>query len=390
MIKKIVLLSFLVFSFFLIISSVAAANYYVNTSTKHSDIANWMKKDAKNGDNLIFTGSKYDLTDTIVVSKSVNIKSVNKTQINLKKSKNMFNVTVSGVNFDGLSLKLSCENYGDYGGVYVICAPYASGSSKKINIKNTDINTTGYSEAISIDNWYGNITNCKINMESNDYHVGIGGYKWVGSIMNSKISAGKRCTPIGFEQWNGNIVNSKIHSKFNSIGSIHRWSGKITGSNLSCPGDLNWEGVSLDNSKGTISNSTITVKRGIALGICDEVKVINCSITSGKNYSKIFRYRPDLFIGSVKKSGTTYNIYYDNIMFTDSKPCYLVVKCGDIILKKIHVNSLKGEIMSPGKTVKVSIPDKYANTKYTKTAIIDYYNENKEYDRKNNYYNFKF
>ena len=141
MIKKIVLLSFLVFSFFLIISSVAAADYYVDSDTEHSDIANWMRKDAKNGDNLVFTGCEYDLTDTIVVSKSVNIKGVNKTQINLKKSKNMFKITVSGVNFDGLSLNYYLNDYADH--VIEEYAIYASGSSKKININNTEWESYG-------------------------------------------------------------------------------------------------------------------------------------------------------------------------------------------------------------------------------------------------------
>ena len=59
-------------------------------------------------------------------------------------------------------------------------------------------------------------------------------------------------------------------------------------------------------------------------------------------------------------------------------------------IKKIQVKSLEGETDAPGKTVKISIPNKYANKKYTKTAIINYYNVNKEYNRRNNYYNFKF
>ena len=42
------------------------------------------------------------------------------------------------------------------------------------------------------------------------------------------------------------------------------------------------------------------------------------------------------------------------------------------------------------KTVKVAIPAKYANTNTLKQLLIDYYNVNKEYNRKNNYYNFKF
>jgi len=393
--KKSVVLIFFIFSFFVVISSVAAADYYVDNSTTHSDIANWMKNDAKKGDNLIFTGSRYDLTDTIVVSKSINIKSENKTQINFKKeSRGIFEVVVSGVNFDGLSLNHAGKTDEN-------TAIYAFGASKKINIKNTDIKVSGlYSFAFNIENWQGNVTNCKIDAETAG--SGIYSKNWVGNLVNSKIMS-KNGNNIDIHKWKGNMINSELSSTYLISGGANYWAGKITGSKISCYGydyghDLGYSGISFYNSKGTITNSTITVKRGIALGVSDEVKVSNCSITSEKKHPKIYRYRSDLVIDSVKKSGNNYKIQFHNKGPIDSKPCTLVIKYGNKILKKVSIK--KTLTLEQGQTqyrpdvkvsiIKVAIPAKYANNKYTKTVIIDYYNKNKEYNKKNNRYNFKF
>ena len=384
MLKKIILISFLIFSFFLVISNVAAANYYVDTNIKHSDIASWMKNDAKKGDNLIFTESKYDLTNTIVISKSINIKSENKTQINFKKiGKNMFNVTVSGVNFDRLSL----NHWGELHDATIS----ASGSFKKINIKNTDITVKkGNVSPIQIENWQGNVTNCKIDAKIDGF--GLWSNNWVCTLVNSKIITGYGINIDITEKWKGNMINSELSSPLLYSISANYWSGKITGSKISCYGhdgdESNYNGVSLYNSKGTITNSTIKVKQGIALGVSDEVKVSKCSISSEKNHPKIYRYHPDLKINSVKKSGQLYKISFSNLGYIDSKPCTLVIKYRNKILKKVSVKSLKRFLEK--KTVKVAIPTKYANIKYTKTAIIDYNKKNKEYNEKNNQCNFKF
>jgi len=396
MFKKTVLVIFLVFLFFAVISSVAAADYYVGNSTKHSDITNWMKNDAKNGDNLVFTGSKYDLTDTIVVSKSINIKSENKTQINFKKENNMFNVIVSGVNFDGLSL-----NHNANGKESSLMVIYASGPFKKINIKNTDIKTNGYSvSAVNIHKWYGNITNCTIDV-GNKFSGAVNSDGWTGSIINSKIIAGKGLETQGPSviicirgKWNGDIVNSEISSNSSCTIYSFSWSGKITGSKIYSNADKTQKwwlyGLFLPDSKGTITNCIIKLNSKYALGVSDEVKVSNCSLASDNKHINIYRLRPDLVIDSVKKSGTAYKVSFSNVGDTGSKPCTLVIKCGNKILKKVNVKSLEGVMEGPQKTIKLAIPAKYTNKKYTKTAIIDYYNKNKEYNKKNNRYNFKF
>ena len=390
--KKAILMILLIFSLFTIINTVAAANYYVDNNTKHTDITNWIKNDAKKGDNLIFKGSTYNLTNTVIVSKSINIKSENKTQINFKNEGNMFKVTVSGVNFDGLSL-----NY--HGSDYSVI--YASGPSKKINIKNTDIKVTSSGvDTVHIEKWCGNLTNCKINIE-NQFSGVLNSNVWSGNIVNSKITTG---TGLGTQFtdaiiclgiWKGNMVNSEIYTN-SSCAISAEWNGKITKSKIYCGIDRKNSytsyGLFLPDSKGTITNSTIKVYRGSALGIPDEIKVNNCILSSGKKYPKIERFRSDLVIDSVKKSGNTYKVSFSNMAFViaDSKPCILVIKCENKILKKVPVKSLEGVIEGPQKTVKIAIPAKYANKKYTKIAIIDYYNKNKEYNRKNNQYKFKF
>lgn len=385
--KKTVLLIFFIFSFFAIISTVAAANYYVDNNTSHKDIANWMKNNAKNGDNLIFTGSSYDLTATLVVSKSINIKSENKTQINLKKNNsNMFNVTVSGVNFNNLFLDYNTKKDG-----FSEAVIYAYGSSKKINIKNTDIRVNGPVSAIDILNWYGNVSNCKINVKYGS--GGISSKNWVGNLRNSEISCGKesgRAITVD-NKWKGNIENSNISSYFiYSVGSIY-WSGKIYGSKIyDYTKESKSNGLFLPNSKGTITNSIIKSSSGSAIGVSDNVKVSNCSLSSSKKYPNISRLRPDLSIYGVYKSGKRYEISFYNPSYVDSKACHLVIKCENKILKKISIKSIIAETPAPLETIKIAIPSKYANKKYTKTAIIDYYNKNKENNKKNNEYKFKF
>jgi hypothetical protein len=344
-----------------------------------------------------FTGPKYDLTNTIVVSKSINIKSENKTQINFKNEGDMFEVVVSGVNFDGLSL-----NHNDNGKESYASVIYASGAFKKINVKNTDIKTNGYSiSGVNIHKWYGNITNCTIDV-GNKYSGAVNSEAWTGSIINSKIIAGKGIETQGPEviicirgKWNGNIVNSEISSNSSCTIYCLGWSGKITGTKIYSNADKiqKWwlYGLYLPDSKGTITNCIIkSLNSKYALGVPDEIKINNCSLASDNKYINIYRLRPDLVIDNVKKSGTVYKISFSNVDDTKSKPSTLVIKYGNKILKKVPVKSLESVIEGPQKTVKVAIPTKYANNKYTKTATIDYYNKNKEYNKKNNQCKFKF
>lgn len=87
----------------------SAADLVVNNNTTHKNIDDWMKDNTTvKGDNLVFNVTNYELTDTINVSKSINVKSNSKTQIIFNKNKNMFNITVNNadkINFSGLTLQ---------------------------------------------------------------------------------------------------------------------------------------------------------------------------------------------------------------------------------------------------------------------------------------------
>ena len=68
--------------------SVSAADLTINSDTSYEDIDYWMNDyTTVKGNNLIFNVSNYELSDTLLVSKSINIKSNKKTQINFNQIK---------------------------------------------------------------------------------------------------------------------------------------------------------------------------------------------------------------------------------------------------------------------------------------------------------------
>ena len=138
-IKNLLIILVTFFTFFLLISSVSASNFYVSDNTTHKDITNWMKKDAKKGDNLRFNTSSYSLSDTLVISKSVNVKSYKNTKIYFNSSKNLFNVTSNDVNFTGLFLYHVPAEKINYSGSYIISAIATSDSIKRLNLNNMNI-----------------------------------------------------------------------------------------------------------------------------------------------------------------------------------------------------------------------------------------------------------
>ncbi len=85
-IKKVSIFSIFILCLFMSILSVSATNYYVNNDTQQKDIEGWMKNKASTGDNLIFNTSTYELSDTLVVNKKINILSYKNTEINFRKS----------------------------------------------------------------------------------------------------------------------------------------------------------------------------------------------------------------------------------------------------------------------------------------------------------------
>ena len=136
--KKLIFVG-IVFCLFILVNCASASDYYVNKDTTHKNITDWMKKDAKKGDNLRFNTSSYSLSDTLVISKSVNVKSYKNTKIYFNSSKNLFNVTSNDVNFTGLFLYHVPAEKINYSGSYIISAIATSDSIKRLNLKNMNI-----------------------------------------------------------------------------------------------------------------------------------------------------------------------------------------------------------------------------------------------------------
>ena len=417
-IKNLLIILVTFFTFFLLISSVSASNFYVSDNTTHKDITNWMKKDAKKGDNLIFNTSYYDLSDTLTISKSVNIKSFKSTVIKFNKLESMFNVKINNVNFTGINL---IHNYEGISNVYGISTILASQSYQLINFKN--VNITGNMENVTlssklkkeakkekyidlfhysgiyIDMWKGNVTNCNI-FANGELSNALSPSHWIGNIKNSNItSKGKEtiCVTLAWT-WKGNLINSNIFANGFDSAAIHSpfWRGKMEKSKIYSCGNASYPYNTISpnaaivsyRSKGQVSNCIIKSNNSHGIVASYNMKVNNCIISHKKGFKKIYRNKADLKINSVKKHENNYYITIKNIGDYQSKDCYLLLKTSTLT-KKIKIHSMAESFGGP-ETYKIKIPKKYANKYYTKTIILDYYKQNKEHNKKNNIYKFKF
>jgi hypothetical protein len=350
--------------FFLLISSASAADFNVNDKTTHKDIINWMKN-AKTGDNLIFSGSSYNLTNTINVNKGINIKSSKNTKINFNRNKVMFNVKTSNkVTFSGLTL--NHNGRGKYiKPLSVISAP--RNSINQINFNRVSINSDkDYIDGITIPHWIGSVSRSQINI-------------------NGHNSGG-----ISSEEWKGNLVNSRVSVKGDDAVSVYsrHWSGKLSGSKVYNHGFYQSGrpiGVMLISAKGTISKCVVEVPNGAALRLDRNVKVGGSTLTSQKGTPKIYRFLPDLTLNLTKRSGNTYHIVVSNIDLGSSRSSHLGISIG----KYVKTAKVKSLTSGESTTVKVTMPSKYISRTHIKTAKIDYYNRVRETNKENNIINFR-
>ncbi|MCL2687843.1 MAG: hypothetical protein FWE58_04850, partial [Methanobrevibacter sp.] len=297
LVKTVLSLFFILVCLLTVFNSVNAADFTVNKDTSLQNINSWIKDNSTlKGDNLIFNTSSYNLGDTLIITKSINIKSDIKTQINYNGNREMFNIATEQVNFSGLIL-----NHNGVGSStkYVNCI-YSGSPYKLINIDSTIINLNNdYAIAISISEWKGNLNNSIINGKGN-YNFGIVSSRWDGSVFNSSISLNKK-NSIGISigiTWKGNFENSKIHTKgvksggilsnywignsinsfiingaSNSVGIyLEKWNGNIIKTNIHS-NSANSKGFHAFYSKGTIHGSNIQAKKGNAIIISKNVKV---------------------------------------------------------------------------------------------------------------------
>ena len=393
---KNILVFFAIMSFLIVLTlgSVSAANLIVTENTTQNDINNWMKdNNTVKGDNLIFTSSKYDLNDTIVVSKSVNIKSNVKTSINFNKNKNMFNVTTSDkVCFSGLNL-----NHNGMGiSKEVVRLIFSNNTKSIVNIMNVNFNLNNrYLAGIVIKNWKGNISGSifksiekgnigvgSANWTGNIYKTSIstpGGagivvLNWKGNISNSKIYfSGKKSFGIGAVNWTGNLYNSNILSVNKGFGVfIDKWNGKVSNTIINIKGSPSCGFLANKSSRGTIFNSKIYAKKGSAILITKNVKIIKIKALSASSIENILIIGPRVYPESsqsyINSKSLLYKIKVSNFGESKSKTSYLTFKYGKY-KKEIKIKALK-----PGKStiVKVLIPKSFKT--YKKRVTITYYN----------------
>ncbi|MCL2116208.1 MAG: hypothetical protein FWH29_08305 [Methanobrevibacter sp.] len=367
--KKVIILLTFVSCFFILISTVSAADYYVNNDTSQKNIVDWMKNNAKNGDNLIFNVSSYNLTDTLNITKSITLKSDINTKINFNRNKDMFDVKANGITFSGLSINYNGEGSSKimYGAISTLNA--SKSNLKTFTVKNTVINVNKkYTSGILLGTLKGNIINSTINLKA------------------------ANCFGISLAKWTGNLINTTVTSKGTDSVCVYSetWSGVVNRSKLSNDGstkNLYTAGFISVNSKGSIINSEIKSKNSYAAMVTDNVAVSKSTLSSKKGLSKVYRFRPDLIIyNEVGFSKNTYSFRIYNIGEINSKACTFQLKTGTVT-KTASVKALK-----PGRytTVKITIPSKFVGRRYTKTMKVDTKNVNKEKNKKNNVGKFKF
>jgi len=391
---KILIITTFILSLLMLIGSVSAADLTVNSNTSHKDITDWMNSGTTvSGNNLIFNVSSYELSDTLLVSKSINIKSDKKTQINFKQNKNMFNISANQISFSGLVLNHNGK--GVYGApVSTILAPIPA---KTITIRDTTINLRNdYSIAISMGSGkcnfinsqiigngmynYGvvaldlnvNFQNSQIRFNKN-FGSGILTYnKLTGDFTNTKISLQSESLGISSPEWVGNFINSEITGNSDSWGIyVDKWNGKLSSSKIVFSGVRSY-GVHSKNGLGTISKSTIHAKNGVAVYASKNVKASASSVISRKNFPGLYYIGPrvvPLRVSSTTRTNT-YTFRISNIGESKSKVSQLRISVGKF-KKTAKVKEIsKGNII----TVKVKLPSKYATTKTKKTANIIFYN----------------
>lgn len=366
---------------FIMISSVSAANYYVNNDTTHKNITNWMENDANSGDKLIFNTTTYELSDTIFINKSITIMSYKNTQINFNKGFDMFKIYSNAVNFSGMTL--------NHAGNYIYnddeehdIFSVIGGTSKNINfnIKKTNIycmNGVG----ISLHKIIGNITDCNFTTESKQAIISV---NWTGNIINTKIRSkagiGGSYDDEGLV-WKGNIINCNFITEFSPV-TCDYWKGKILGNKMYSYGVgqyAEYPGVSLGYSQGTIKNCTIKSESTSSVYARKSVKIINSKLTPKKKHPKVRWYLPDLTLYLEDKKNNNYYFNIINEGYENSKANFLVIKYYKKIIKKIYIKPLKARSST---IIKTTIPKKH-NKKDKKTAEIDFYNQIKE-NKKNN------
>lgn len=382
------------FSLLILVGSVSAADLTVNSNTSHKNISDWIDASTTvSGNNLIFDVSTYGLSDTLVLSKSINVKSDKNTQINFNKNKEMIKISANEISFSGLILNHNGK--GVYGNpTSVILAPLPA---KTLTIKDTSINLNGdYTVAVTIgggkldfinshikgNGIYNYAVVCddlNVNFQKSsftfnkDYGSGVYAYtRLIGDFIDTKITLQGISAGISSPTWTGKFINSEITGKSQSSGIyVNNWNGQISGSKIIITGAKS-EGFHSKNAKGTISKSTIHVKNGYAVTVSSGVKVSVSSIISKKGEPGVYYIGPRMHI--LKISSFTKSKVYTFRIFnkgeSKSKASQLIITSGKF-KKTVKVKGIKAGVITK---VKVTLPPKYASSKTKKAAKVVFYN----------------
>lgn len=379
------------------LSCVSAADFVVNDTTTHKDISSWLNKNTTvKGNNLLFNVSKYELTNTLDINKSVNIKTVNpskKSQIVFNKNKNMFNINANEITFSGLIL----NHNGKGNNVTQISVINSNGSFNSININNCSIIlNNSYSVGVAIELWKGNIANSEIYGKG-IFNFAVVSNKWIGNIYKSAISlSGKNSSGIlVISKWSGNISNTKIwlgksgalgiftsnwignlyktniSSNYSAGGIlVNKWIGKLSEANINLKGKYSSGFYSNSSTKCIIFNSTIYAKKGTAVLVSKNIKLISTKIASFGGTNTILIIGPRLGIGNIKgyKNGDYFVYYFKVYNFGEYKSKTSLLKLSYSKYKKI----LKIKPLNSGdySTIKVKVPVKYS--KYKNSVELTY------------------
>lgn len=381
--KKILSIISLLFFFFILIGSVSAANFYVNTNTNHKDINDWLTKSAKTGDSLIFNSKTYKLKNTLVINKSINIKSYKNTKIIFSKyNSEMFGIKANNVNFYGLNLHHNGRgNINSYETKGVISSQM--NSKKRVNLFKTNIYTyQNYVSGINIKKWEGKINKCKISNKGKYLSYGVISEECKVSIYNSKINT--KTTSLFLAKWRGNIQNTAILSQNDKTIHSTNWKGILKNNKFYSYGKnkykkfdkfSNANTVNLGLSKGLISNCILKSKYGCPILTTNNVKIINSKLFSGNGIPKIYRYKPDLIVNTAKFKGNTLNIDVRNTGYAASNNCSLSLEITSKELVSFMKKIIPVKSLNPKSTtmIEIIVPLEYTSDNYIKWIRVDCY-----------------
>jgi len=253
------------------------------------------------------------------------------------------------------------------------------------------------SSMISVQNWVGSIYRSSISMMGKD-NLGIFTGNWRGSVHNTKISAsGIRSMGILSYKWTGGLYSSNIlasGSRSTGLFVNGTWKGKISKSKI----NANTKGsfgvyIFSPKSKGTISKSTVSTKKGRAISVPKSIKIKDTKVFAKNKSSRIYILGPKLSVGRFQASYANFfldllgrggNRFYTVKIYNRgeyiSKTSSLTITTGSGYRKVVKIKPIKAGYY---REITIGVPKSIFSNKLVKSARITYSNgENKKINSK--------